>query len=100
MGDWYEWIGSTNRKHDEMQHEFDRLAQDAPRPLKVGDRVVTAAGLVGRGHQWIRAGATVLEVGQTSVRVRFDKPGWNNTPDEDWIHQAIVTDVLASEPIA
>lgn len=89
-----------NREHEKNNEEFARLDADPMmRPVSLGDRVVVAAGLIGRGHRWVRKEAKVVEVGDTSVRVRFSEARWNGEPDEEWLHPSLVIDILPSAPL-
>jgi hypothetical protein len=83
-------------EHARRDEEFRRLLVDpSATQAEVGDRVVVAAGLLGRGWQWIREEAEVIAVGETSYKVRFvETPEDDGEPTEQWIHPAIVIDVL------
>jgi len=59
--------------------------------IKVGDRVIVAAGLLGRGHLWIRKVCTVLEVAETSCQVKYSQENDNWT---EWIDLVLVVDTL------
>lgn len=75
--------------------EFNKLALDpCTLPYKVGDRVVIAGGPIGKGFPWIRLEATVIEKGQISTKVRFTNLTRFGKVDEEWIHPALITDVL------
>lgn len=101
MDDWFSrMMDRADKHHEQMDAEFCRLAVEpsAKRP-GIGDRVLLAVGLLNMGHLWMREEATVLECGDTSFRVQFrDRKEYStNAPMERWVHQAIITDVLASE---
>jgi hypothetical protein len=88
---------------DEEKQEFRRLcAEPCMKTPNPGDRVIVAAGFVGLGHPWIREEAECLEVGDTSVHVRFvDYHPYRGEKGSlhKWVHHALITDVL-SKPAA
>lgn len=95
MDEMWEWLTRLDREHETREAEFMRLLADSPKRVLVGDRVVVAAGLTGRGYNWVRVEAEVLEVGDVSVKVRFlGREALVGKPDEDWIHSALITDIL------
>ena len=87
-------FGAIDREKEAKTEEFMRLAIDPSMlvPL-VGDHVLIAAGLIGRGLLWEREECEVIEIADTAVKVRgknFGRPGkW-----EEWIHNRLITDVL------
>jgi hypothetical protein len=93
MSDFDDWAEMWRRTERRLA-EFERLAGDAPRTVGVGDRVLVAAGLLGRGHEWVRAEAHVLHTSESGVFVRFTRNRLDGTPDEEWIHPALVVAVL------
>lgn len=85
------------RAHAQRRAEFEKLAMDQPaKSAEVGDRVLVSAGPAGRGFEWERLEAVVLEVADTAYKVRFtNRKTIHGDPDEDWVHRFAVTDVLA-----
>ncbi len=82
---------------DKLDSEFARLAAEpCSKVPQVGDRVLIAAGLVGKGHLWIRLEAVVLECADTAYYVKYKKYKLYRDTDthEEWVHQAVITDVL------
>lgn len=98
MSEWFNFGGmfdGIHKAHEQKKAEFDKLVADQSMILpNVGDRVVVAAGPLSRGFEWIRLEAVVLEVGQSSYKVRFTKDRFDGTPDEEWVHPALITDVI------
>ena len=91
------------REHDRKRAEFERLCFDpCMMTPEVGDRVVVAAGPLGMGFDWVRLEATVIEAGQLSYKVRFTDRTHPITgePITQWIHPAIITDVLRADEAA
>lgn len=87
------WRG-IEKHHDKMDSEFHKLCVEPSTKVPVvGDRVLVAAGLLGMGHAWVRLEATVVECGDTSFKVQFTDTYESRKPM--WIHQALITDVLA-----
>lgn len=83
--------------HRAREREFARLAAEPSQKIPVpGQRIVFAAGLLGHGFDWVRKEAVVREVGEVSYLVEFSN-GLGDTQRE-WIHAALVTDVIASTP--
>lgn len=81
--------------HKKMEDEFRRLyAEPSTRVPVVGDRVIVAVGFLGRGHLWMRRECKVLEVGDTSVHVEIPDRYGSDKVDREWIHPALVTDVI------
>jgi hypothetical protein len=92
MMDLFEMFEDTRRYHEKLDNAYARLAANLVRPeIKVGDRVVVAAGLLCRGHIWVRRICTVLEVAENTVHVRCDSD-WGKW--EEWIEYILITDVL------
>lgn len=88
-----EAIKSANSKDD----EYKKLASDPCMKIpEVGDTVVVAAGLLGMGHIYIRMGAKVLIVGDSSYFVQFDdyKLGLDKENYKTWVNPVLVTDVI------
>ncbi len=87
-----------DRERIEKEKQFQKLCDDPSSKIPcVGDRVVVAAGLIGMGFNWVRKEATVLEVGETSYRVQFQEKRLDGTPMIQWIHPALITDVLENK---
>lgn len=65
----------------------------------VGDTVIIAAGLLGLGFDWVRLEAVVLKVGQNSFKIQFqtEKEFRTSKLKEEWIHPALITDVIKQE---
>lgn len=93
MEDFFDMLKDMNNFHDKLDNEYKRLKQDAPRMVKVGDKVLVAAGLIGRGHPWVRTQAEVIEIAQSSVKVR-GKESYSLDPWEEWIDPSLITDVI------
>lgn len=93
-----DFFSRIDRNRQEMDEEFRRLVeQQASVPVpNVGDRVVLSAYLLNRGHKWTRLDGVVVERADVSVRVRY---ATNGTENEEWIHPAIITDVIRSSPV-
>jgi hypothetical protein len=92
---YFDWLEGINREHREKDEEFQRLlCEPSSMTPEVGDTVIVAAGLLCRGFNWIRLEAEVLALGETSVKVRFVGREFNGKPDEEWIHPALITDVI------
>ena len=86
---------SVDNHHAKRRGEFEKLAcEPCLTPAKVGDRVLVGAGPAGRGFEWERLEAVVLEVADTAYRLEFVGRGFDGTPDIAWIHKFVVTDVL------
>lgn len=78
--------------------EFLRLAKGmSDRVAKVGDRVIVAAGFLGRGWRWIREEAEIVDIGETSYKIRFAEASYDDSVKEEWIHPALITDVLPAK---
>jgi hypothetical protein len=79
----------------ERKEEFERRAQDMPDLPIPGDRVVLHAGLLHRGHMWIRIEGKCVEVGEMSAKVAFNHHGRDHM---EWVHPAVITDNLGQTP--
>ena len=100
----FEDIEGFFRRSDEhrnnMEEEYRRLLGDpCLKQPRVGDRVIVAAGLLGRGHLWVRLEAVVLEVASSAYRVRFSGRAYNGKEEEDWVVHGLITDVIPSEAV-
>lgn len=95
---YFEEMRNIEKSKQDKEEMFRRLcAEPCMKVPKPGDRVIIAAGLLGRGFLWVRTEAEVLQVADTSVKVRF-KSSFSQTPDvEEWIHPALITDVLSKD---
>jgi hypothetical protein len=82
------------KERRKMDQEFERLLVEPCQEIpQVGDRVIVASGFLGMGHLWVRHEALVLEVAQTSYKVRFlDYRGFRDRIVEMWVHPALITD--------
>jgi preprotein translocase subunit YajC len=95
-----DWEG-INRRHDERRGEFQRLCCDPScQTPEVGDTVIVAAGLIGRGFDWVREEAEVIALGETSVKVRWRRESRYEELNETWIHPALITDVIRRQKVA
>jgi preprotein translocase subunit YajC len=95
----YERMLNVDRGHRKKEAEFERLRiEPSARTPAVGDTVVVAAGLIGRGFDWVRKEALVVAVGETSVKVRFSNRRYNGEADEEWVSPVLITDVLPRGP--
>lgn len=89
------FFDSVERYQNRRRDDFNKLAcEPCMTPANVGDRVLVSAGPAGRGFEWQRLEAVVLEVADTAYRVNFVHRHYDGKPDIDWIHKFIVTDVL------
>ncbi|RJQ30350.1 hypothetical protein C4565_00770 [Candidatus Parcubacteria bacterium] len=97
----YEHMNNIDRYHHKQDEEFKRLcAEPCMKIPKPGDRVIVASGFLGMGLLWNRKEAEVLEVGETSVHVRFIDyylVGEGKGKHKKWIHPALITDVLENK---
>ncbi len=92
------YFENLEKEQQRMRAEFERLRSDPPAKIpQIGDRVIVATGFLAMGHLWARMEAEVMDVGDTSVKVRlidyqpYQQPiGSYST----WIHPALITDVL------
>jgi hypothetical protein len=95
----YERMLNVDRGHRKKEVEFERLRiEPSARIPAVGDTVVVAAGLIGRGFDWVRKEALVVAVGETLVKVRFPEPRFGGGVDEEWVSPVLITDVLPRGP--
>lgn len=78
--------------HDRLRSEFQKLSVDNVKIPNKGDKVLFAAGLIGHGFEWIRKEAIVIECADTAYKVRFKTI--LNEYKEEWIHHALITDIL------
>lgn len=89
---------NMDKEHQQRDDEFRRLCADpCMTPAVKGDRVVVAAGFLGMGFLWERAEAEVMEVGDTSIKVRMVDYQPFGAPKGSlckWIHPSLITDVL------
>lgn len=100
--DMNKFFSDIHESHSRLDSEFRRLCcEPSAKTPEAGSRVIVAAGLIGMGHPWIRLEATVIECGDTSYKVRFatHKEYGTNRLQETWVHQALITDVLAKVPV-
>lgn len=95
----FDRLDNAFKAGDEMSAAFAKLCLgDATRKIpKLNDLVIVAAGFVGLGHIWVRLEAEIVEIGESSYKVRFlDYTPYRGTKGshEVWIHPALITDVL------
>ncbi|MCK9569108.1 hypothetical protein M0R72_09215 [Candidatus Pacearchaeota archaeon] len=84
----------------DKQQQFEKLVMDQCCDIpEVGDSVIVAAGLLNRGFDWIRLEAKVLAVAPQSYKVQFERNHYDGSPDIEWIHPAVVTDVIRQPTI-
>ena len=89
------FFSDIDKYHEKKRKEFEKLAcEPCLTPANVGDRVLVGAGPAGRGFEWQRLEAVVLEVADTAYKLNFVDRAINGKPDIAWIHKFIVTDVL------
>ena len=75
-----------------LDEQYSMLRREPPKLLRVGDTVLVAAGLLGRGHPWIRKDCIVKEVSDLSVKVyRKESPSYEW---EEWIDPVLIVDVI------
>lgn len=89
--DFIEIFKNSDRLHKQQESEYARLRQNPPRNIKVGDKVLVAVGLLGRGYVWKRKECEVVEISQVSIKVKSDEK-YNEW--EEWIDPVLITDVL------
>ena len=83
----------ADKYKDRLYEELSRLnAEPCMKPMKVGDHVLVAVGLIGRGHPWERRECVVLEVSDTAVKIRC--PNDLGKRWTEWVLNTLVTDVL------
>jgi hypothetical protein len=88
----FEHFNHMDEYHAKVDGEFMRIAAEpCMETAKVGDRVLVAGGLIGRGHLWVRIECEVVAVADTAIKVKSigDIHKWSQ-----WVHNTIVTDVL------
>lgn len=89
------FFDGVERYQQKRRDEFHKLAcEPCVTPANVGDRVLISAGPAGRGFEWERHEAIVLEVADTAYRLHILRETYDKKPDIAWIHKFIVTDVL------
>lgn len=94
-----DFFDGVERRWNQRKDEFKKLAcEPCLDEVFVGSRVLLSAGVLGRGFEWERKEATVLEVASTAYFVRFAEMNHNGEPDEQWVHRFAVTDVLETKP--
>jgi hypothetical protein len=96
MQSWAESMKDIRESHKRMYLYFERLLLDAPDAIpKVGDTVIVAAGLLNRGHLWIRKECTVIQTADVSYKVKCTNPPLDDW--EEWVDRALILDVLPKE---
>ena len=85
----------ADRRRRQTEAEFEKLAcEPCLKEAKEGDKVLVAAGVMGRGHHWMRLEAEVLRVADTAYYVRYVKyTNYKGEVVEEWVHRFAVTDV-------
>lgn len=100
MNDPFESIFShwnaIDRSHERKDELFRcLLCEPLMRTPQIGDHVIVAAGLLDRGHDWIRKEVKVIDIADTSVKIRWlDGLGI----EDQWIHPVLITDILEKHP--
>ncbi len=90
----FNWSEIT-KHHERQRNEYARLRGGGiVKDVIVGDRVIVAVGLLGRGFTWIRTECKVLEVNDTSCLVRHTDKDYKHNNWEEWIDRYLITDVL------
>jgi hypothetical protein len=90
-----EFFKRMDERHRQQDEMFLRLcAEPCMDVAEVGDIVLIAGGLLGKGFLWVRLEATVLAVADTAYKVEFDKPFYDGTKDVQWVHRTLVTDIV------
>lgn len=77
--------------------ELARLLDREHIPVAItGDRVIVAAGLLGRGFPWDRRECTVKEVRRETVLLSFGTlPNYiGGGPDEQWARRELVVEII------
>jgi hypothetical protein len=87
-----DWMENLDKRLKEQRDEFDRRAADMPPLPTPGDKLVLHAGLLNRGHMWIRIEAVCLAVADNSVKVEITD-GYH-TKDTLWVHPAVIVDIV------
>lgn len=95
-----EAIRRADQDYERRRQLFEKLSLDPPRAADVGERVLVAASLVGRGYEWARLEAEVLEVADTAYRVRYTTYKLAGKPVEEWVHRLVVTDVIGANVVS
>lgn len=99
---WDDFSKSMNRVEDHLEllrQEYLKLLSepclDVP---EIGDHVLVHAGLLNRGHAWIRLECEVLAIGDSSYRLKFlnYKQFGTDEPLIEWINSVLVTEVIKS----
>lgn len=90
----FDFIG---KYREERKQEYDRLKGGGVyKDVSVGDTVVVAAGLLGRGYIWIRVECEVVQVGDTSCFVKhigeYELDNW-----QEWIDRFLIVEVVPLE---
>jgi len=96
----------TTERDRKLRAEFSSLLADDQalgdlKEIKVGHRVLVAAGLLHMGLPWARKEAEVVEVAETAVKLQFLEKRYDDTYEVLWAHRALIVEVLpAAEPVA
>ena len=92
LDDLYAHYRKGDETRDLMRQEMNRLLAEAPAaPPEIGQHVIVAAGLIGRGVLWVRTECVVTSMADNSVKVKnvCRIEDW-----EEWIHPALIIDTL------
>lgn len=93
-----DFFESVDRYHAKRRSEFEKLAcEPCMKKAIVNDRVLVSAGAAGRGFEWERLEATVIEIADTAYKLRFEGRQVGGKDDIEWVHKFIVTDVLGPQ---
>lgn len=91
--DFFEGI---ERHKEKMRAAFEKLAADpCKKNAEIGDRVLVSAGPIGKGFEWERLEAKVLDIADTAYKLQFIEQDPHRDPHVGWVHRCLVTDVLA-----
>lgn len=88
----------ADERQAELKQEFERRAADMP-PMPIpGDKVILHAGLMQRGQMWARIEGKCTAIAENSVRVEFLR--YDKEVIEEWVHPAVIVDILKRSPTA
>ena len=94
---WEKMFESAENNHKKQENGFKKLCQELPILVKKGDKVIVAVGLLGRGFEWIRKECEVMETANISIKIRCQDTYYKDGFWEEWIHPALITDVIKEE---
>ena len=87
-----DFFKKADERHEELKQEFQRRIADMPQMPIPGDSVILHAGLMQRGQMWARIEGKCTAISENSVRVEFK--GYDNRVIEEWVHPAVIVDIL------